>query len=71
MRAFKGDNPACQFEASQQKNGDYICWQCPLNAKMAPNVVYTLSQPHTSLEERINKMKDSTTSINRNKQNNL
>ena len=51
MRAFKGDNPACQFEAGQQKNGDYFCWQCPLNAKMTPNLVYTLSQPNTSLEK--------------------
>ena len=48
VRAFKGDNPACQFEAGQQKNGDCFCWQCPLNAKMAPNLVYTLSQPNTS-----------------------
>ena len=30
VRAFKGDSPACQFEAGQQKNGDYFCWQCPL-----------------------------------------
>ena len=42
-----------------------------LNAKMSPNLVYTLSQPNTSLEERINKMKESTTSINKIKQNNL
>ena len=38
---------------------------------MAPNLVYTLSQPHTSLEERINKMKKSTRSTNKIKQNNL
>ena len=71
MRAFKGDDPACKFEAGQQKNGDYFCWKCPLNAKMAPNLVYTLSQPYTSLEKRISIMKESTTSINKNKQNNL
>ena len=70
VRAFKGDNPACQFKAGQQKNGDYFCWQCPLNAEMAANLVYTLSQPNTSLEERINKMKESTISINKIKQNN-
>ena len=71
VRAFKGDSPACQLEAGQQKNGDYFCWQCPLNAKMAPNLVCTLFQPNPSLEKRINKIKVSTTSINKIKQNNV
>ena len=39
-RIFKGDNPACQLEAGHQKNGNYFCWQCPLNAKMSSNLVY-------------------------------
>ena len=38
---------------------------------MAPNLVYTLSQPNTSLEKRINKIKVSNTSINNIKQNNV
>ena len=71
VRAFKGDNLACQFEAGQQKNGDYFCWHCPLSAKMAPTLVYVLSQPNTSLEKRINKIKKSNTSINKIKQNNV
>ena len=37
---------------------------------MAPNLVYTLSQPNT-LEKRINKIKVSNTSINNIKQNNV
>ena len=41
----------CQFEAGQQRNGHYFCLQCPLNAKKAPNLVYAMSQPNTSLEK--------------------
>ena len=58
-RIFKGDNPACQLEAGQQKNGDGFSWQCPLNHKMSPNLVYTLSQPNFSLEDHIKKVKQS------------
>ena len=35
---FKRDNPACQLEAGHQKNGNYFCWKCPLNAKMSSNL---------------------------------
>ena len=56
-RIFKGDNPECQLEIDQQKNGDYFCWQCPLNAKILSKLVYTLSQPNFSLEDRIKKVK--------------
>ena len=61
-RIFKRDNPACQLEAGHQKNGDYFCWQCPLNAKMSSNLVYTLSQTNFSLEDRIKKVKQSSLS---------
>ena len=71
VRAFKGNNPACQFEAGQEKTRHYFCWQCPLNAKKAPNLVYALSQPKTSLEKTINKIKESTTSIYKIEQNNV
>ena len=59
---FKGDNPACQLEAGHQKNGDYFCWQLLLNPKMFLNLVYTLSQPNFSLEDRIKKVKQSSLS---------
>ena len=71
VRAFKGGNPACQFKASQQKNGDYFCWQRPLNATMTPNLVCTPSQPNRSLKKRINKINESTSTINKIKQNNV
>ena len=61
-RISKGDNPACRLEAGHQKNGDYFCWQCPLNAKMSSDLVYTLSQPNFSLEDRIKKVKQSSLS---------
>ena len=61
-RISKGDNPACRLEAGHQKNGDYFCWQCPLNAKMSSDLVYTLSQPNFSLEDRIKKVKHSSLS---------
>ena len=61
-RIFKGDNPACQLEAGHQKNGDYFRWQCPLNANISSDLVYTLSQPNFSLEDRIKKVKQSSLS---------
>ena len=59
---FEGDYPACQLEAGHQKNGDYFCWQCPLNAKMSSNLVYTISQPNFLLEDHIKKVKQSSLS---------
>ena len=61
-RIFKGDNPACQLEAGHQKNGDFFRWQCPLNANISSDLVYTLSQPNFSLEDRIKKVKQSSLS---------
>ena len=31
LRIFKGDSPAWQFEAGQQKGGNYFCCGCPIN----------------------------------------
>jgi len=49
MRIFKGDNPAAQFEAGHQKNGDYFCWQCPLYAQLSACVAHTMSLPNLNL----------------------
>ena len=65
MRVFKGDNPASQFEVGHQKNGDYFCWQCPLNAQLLPNIVHSLSLLVLSLQDRINIVR--ATSISKNK----
>ena len=32
VRAFKGDHPASQFEAGQQKGGNYACHGCCINS---------------------------------------
>ena len=40
-----------------KKSGDYFCQRRPLNAKMSPNLVYTLSQPNFFLEDRTKKVK--------------
>ncbi|XP_065645686.1 uncharacterized protein LOC136076144 [Hydra vulgaris] len=42
MRFFKGDGPAAQFEAGQQKGGNYVCWVCDINAVEHSNYSYSL-----------------------------
>ena len=56
MRFFKGDGPAAQLEAGQQKGGDFPCWQCPVNAKRFNDLAHTFNLQNLSLEERRSKV---------------
>ena len=49
LRIFKGDKPACQLEAGQQKGGDYLCWLCGINATWVPNMYHAFNLPIYSL----------------------
>ena len=53
MKFFKGDGPAAQFEAGQQKGGDYFCWSCNLFAGRSDDLTYALNTEYTSLQDRI------------------
>ena len=52
MRFFKGDGPACQFEAGQQKGGHYKCWGCSVNVNNSHDFVSSSYQPLLSLADR-------------------
>ena len=65
MRVFKGDAPAAQFEAGQQKGGHFFCWACPIKSYQSSDLISTLNAPHMSLQDRINKVKESVTSQNK------
>ena len=56
MRCFKGDHPAAQFEAGQQKGGNYACHICPVNAHCAKSIVHSFKCKAMSIQERIDKV---------------
>ena len=56
MRVFKGDSPARQFEAGQQKGGNFFCCSCSIQGNFSANLRYTLQSKSLSLQERINKV---------------
>ena len=41
MRILKGDKRASQFEAGQQKRGNFYCFSCPSHAERASSYVHT------------------------------
>ena len=53
IRVFKGDKPASQLEAGQQKGGDYFCWLCGINAALVPNMYHAFGRPVISISDRI------------------
>ena len=53
MMIFKGDMPALQFEAGQQKGGDVFCWSCPIKANLCPNISYSYSLPYIDRTTKI------------------
>ena len=59
---FKGHAPAAQFEAGQQKGGNYFCWSCPMKSNQSQDIISTFNAPFLSLEDRITKVKQSVAS---------
>lgn len=57
MRFFKGDAPAAQFEAGQQKGGEHFCWCCEMSLSRCRDLVHILNLPYTSPMERYAKVK--------------
>ena len=61
-RIFKGDDPAAQLEAGQQKGGNYYCWVCPVEASRANDIAHVMNKDYYSMQDRINKIKLSVSS---------
>ena len=52
MRFFHGDSPSRQYEAGQQKGGNFYCAVCGANAHRVHELDYVFRCPHVSLEDR-------------------
>jgi hypothetical protein len=52
MRFFHGDSPSRQYEAGQQKGGNYYCALCGANAHRVYELDYAFRCPHISLDDR-------------------
>ena len=57
MRIFKGDKPAAQFEAGQQKGGNFYCFSCPSHAENASSYFHTHAKFIETISDRINIVK--------------
>lgn len=67
VRVFKGDKPAAQFEAGQQKGGNDPCFCCSINANLIPSFVHSSSLPYTNIEDRLSELLLSERSQNQSK----
>ena len=56
MRFFHGDGPQREFEAGEQKGGNAGCESCSGDARKYKDLAVSLSRPHLSLSERLNKV---------------
>ena len=65
MRVFKGDSTARQFEAGQQKGGNFFCCSCSIQGNFSANLRYTLQSKSLSLQERINKVNETESILQR------
>ena len=53
LRVFKGDKPATQFEAKQQKGGNYYCFAWGIHAEAACSYIHSNKLTLQTLSERI------------------
>ena len=56
LRFFKGDGPAAQFEAGQQKGGNYKCWGCSVHKNNSYDYAAARYRNLMSFEERRDKV---------------
>ena len=69
-RVFKGDNPAAQLEAGHQKGGHFFRFVCKIKACFTKSLFYSLNLPYMSLQDRIDKIRCSVSTIIAMKKNN-
>ena len=71
VRAFKGDHPASQFEAGQQKGGNYACHGCCINSHCIKSIPHSFKCPTINLSDRISKIHATASSKERLKNNTI
>ena len=64
LRAFKGDHPASQFKAGQQKSSNFVCYGCVVDSNCHRSLPHSFKLPTFSLQNRINKIHTSLSSQN-------
>ena len=64
LHAFKGDHPASQFEAGQQKGSNFVCHSCSSDSNCHRSLPHSFKLPTLSLQDRINKIHTSLSSQN-------
>ena len=70
-RIFKGDKPAAQFEAGQQKGGNFYCFSCATHAETAGSYVHTHSLAIEAIHDRVNQVMKNELSLSKSKQQKL
>ena len=60
-RFFKGDCPACQFEAGQQKEGNFFCKSFSIHSDHVKNICFSNTKEMMSPHDQIEKVKSTTT----------
>ena len=50
-RFFKGDSPARQFEAGQQKGGNFFCTSCSIHSNHVKNICFSNTKDMMSLQD--------------------
>ena len=53
LRISKGDKPAAQFEAGQQKGGNLFYFSCSVHAKALSSLFHISKLPYMSLQNKI------------------
>ena len=62
---FKGDKPASQFEAGQQKGGNFYCFLCATHAENASSYVHTHHKYIETITDRIKIVKKTDLSVSK------
>ena len=61
-RFFKRNSPACQFEAGQQKGGNFFCASCSIHSNNVKKIYFSNKKEIMSLQDQIEKVKTTTMS---------
>ena len=71
LRIFKGDKPAAQFEADQQKGRNFYCFSCATHAETASSYVHIHSLAIETIHDRVNQVMKTELSLSKSKQQKL
>ena len=71
MRIFEGDKPAAQFEAIQQKGGNFYCFSCATHAEISSSYLNTHSLATETIHDRVNQVMKTELSLSKSTQQKL